>query len=391
MPLIVLLPLLAWLLAVLLAAEPVPPVALPFPQTAWAAVVLTALLAALMRQWSWLYWVALLAGGYQAASAGLGAPETAQALAFVLPGAYSVLAVLLALAPRPPPWTLAGLPLLLAAAAAPLLLPALPPDYWYGRLALPADWLQAAAPWPALALPGALAACWLPALVLLKAPASRWGEPAAGLALALLPLLAGQPAAAGWTVLAGSLSILLALASQMLRLAYYDELTRLPQRRALLAHLRRLGRRSAVAMLDVDHFKRFNDRYGHDIGDQVLRLLGGILAKESGFRAYRYGGEEFTLVFNHDRQAAIEESLERVRERVAAYPFRIRGPGRPKNPRKGEAGRGRNSGGKRISVTVSLGCALRRDGEIAQALIKRADTLLYRAKKAGRNRAVVKA
>ena len=185
-------------------------------------------------------------------------------------------------------------------------------------------------------------------------------------------------------------SILLTLAFQMLHLAYIDELTQLPQRRALMSHLNRLGRKSAVCMLDVDHFKKFNDTYGHDVGDQVLKLLGSILGKVKGLTAYRYGGEEFTLVFNHNNADTLEEKLEEVRLAVAEYPLVIRKPDRPSKTDTGKSQRGSGTGEKVVNVTISLGCCIKQKGETPMQLLKRADEALYAAKKAGRNIAVLK-
>ncbi|MDP0971523.1 diguanylate cyclase, partial [Klebsiella pneumoniae] len=80
--------------------------------------------------------------------------------------------------------------------------------------------------------------------------------------------------------------------------AFRDELTGLPGRRALNERTQRLGRNYVLAITDVDHIKRFNDTHGHDVGDQVLRLVASKLSKvNGGGRAYRYGGEEFAVVF----------------------------------------------------------------------------------------------
>jgi GGDEF domain-containing protein len=82
-------------------------------------------------------------------------------------------------------------------------------------------------------------------------------------------------------------------------LAYRDELTALPSRRALNQLSLSLSRKYTLAMLDIDHFKKFNDTYGHDIGDQVLKLVASKLAKvKNGGKVFRYGGEEFTVVFS---------------------------------------------------------------------------------------------
>lgn len=82
-------------------------------------------------------------------------------------------------------------------------------------------------------------------------------------------------------------------------MAYQDELTSLPGRRALKEYLLKLGSEYTIAMFDIDHFKKFNDTHGHDVGDQVLRMVASKLATVSGRgKSFRYGGEEFTLVFS---------------------------------------------------------------------------------------------
>src|SRR3989441_13015310 len=81
-------------------------------------------------------------------------------------------------------------------------------------------------------------------------------------------------------------------------MAYQDSLTGLPARRALNEALLRLGGHYTVAMLDVDHFKRINDHHGHDVGDQVLKMIAAKLAQVTGGgKAYRYGGEGVAGIF----------------------------------------------------------------------------------------------
>jgi diguanylate cyclase (GGDEF)-like protein len=168
-------------------------------------------------------------------------------------------------------------------------------------------------------------------------------------------------------------------------LAYRDELTGLPSRRALNEEVLRLGERYTIAMVDIDHFKQFNDRYGHDVGDQVLRMVGSRLSRvEGGGKMYRYGGEEFTLLFP---DKAVDESLpflEAIRKEIADSSFTLRGSDRPKRkPKKAHAA----SNGKKVTVTISIGAA-ERNGRYAtpEAVIEAADKALYRAKEGGRNR-----
>ncbi|WP_421869203.1 diguanylate cyclase [Motiliproteus sp.] len=167
-------------------------------------------------------------------------------------------------------------------------------------------------------------------------------------------------------------------------LAYLDELTGLPGRRALNEHLKRLGRHYCLAMLDVDHFKKFNDRYGHDVGDQVLRLVAAKLSKVRLGKAYRYGGEEFCVVFPGRDLEQTLAPLEEIRQTIEQARMKLRDQDRPKSNRKGKQRRGKGSPkGDSVSVTISIGVA---QNEAKSDCLKAADKALYRAKSAGRNR-----
>ncbi|MEO1366017.1 MAG: GGDEF domain-containing protein, partial [Acidobacteriota bacterium] len=158
-----------------------------------------------------------------------------------------------------------------------------------------------------------------------------------------------------------------------------------------------LGRSYALAMLDLDHFKKLNDRHGHEVGDQVLRLVSSRLRKApGGGEAFRYGGEEFTVVFAGRSADEAAVYLDALRQGIAARPFVVRSPGRPAGkPPKGSAGGGKTSGGaktveKSLKVTVSIGVAERGDKKpTPEAVMKAADRALYKSKKAGRNRVTV--
>ncbi|MFA9461026.1 sensor domain-containing diguanylate cyclase [Thiohalorhabdus sp. Cl-TMA] len=197
---------------------------------------------------------------------------------------------------------------------------------------------------------------------------------------------------AGMTVAFWGLAVLVlstALVQESYRLAFMDELTGLPGRRALEEQLQRMGAGFVIAMVDVDHFKNFNDTFGHDIGDHVLRMVAGKLRSVGGGgRAYRYGGEEFTVLFPNRTLEEAAETMDRVREEIAGSGFRLRGVDRPESPKKGAKKRGKGQGqGGRVQVTVSAGLAERTGDRMRpQEVIKAADELLYRAKKKGRNR-----
>ncbi len=172
------------------------------------------------------------------------------------------------------------------------------------------------------------------------------------------------------------------------RKAYVDELTGLPGRRALDEQLLKLGSQYVVAMVDVDHFKRFNDTYGHDVGDQVLRMVASQLDRVGGGgRPFRFGGEEFSILFAGKSGDDVTEYLEEVRERIATTPFAIRRHRRRRKNGAAKNKRGRNGGGRRASVTVSIGLAASSERlASAQDVLKAADEALYRAKRGGRNR-----
>jgi diguanylate cyclase len=159
-----------------------------------------------------------------------------------------------------------------------------------------------------------------------------------------------------------------------------DALTGLANRRSLEAFLRaaqitamEAGTPLSVLMIDIDHFKTFNDGYGHQVGDQVLRLVARVLQENvrQCDLAARYGGEELMAVLPGTSLDACTEAAERIRYRI------------------GEARLTRRTTGEEItSVTVSIGVAQFRMAESAEGLIERCDRALYQAKRAGRNRTV---
>lgn len=189
---------------------------------------------------------------------------------------------------------------------------------------------------------------------------------------------------------AAALSLLWGLLRSSHSMAYRDELTGLPGRRALNERIGMLGNNYSIAMLDVDHFKKFNDTYGHDVGDEVLRLVASRIGKVGGGgTAYRYGGEEFCVVFPRRNLDECVEPIGKVREEIADYRMSIRNKNlRPVLSKDGSRRRGatRLKTGQ-VSVTVSAGVAERsEDHPDVEAVIAEADRCLYKAKRAGRNR-----
>jgi diguanylate cyclase len=153
-----------------------------------------------------------------------------------------------------------------------------------------------------------------------------------------------------------------------------DALTLVGNRRALddritrcLDDFQRFGQVFAVVMIDLDKFKRFNDTYGHQVGDEVLRGVARILQRS--FRdtdiVARYGGEEFAVLLPGASPEEARTAAARARKMIERAGFHFEG--------------------RRFQVTASLGIALVRQGEDAAGLIHRADAALYAAKNAGRN------
>lgn len=163
---------------------------------------------------------------------------------------------------------------------------------------------------------------------------------------------------------------------ELSNLAMIDDLTRLPNRRHFdmqldrrLAELNRFGWPFGALMIDLDNFKQINDRHGHQRGDDVLHLVARTLSANSRSldTVARWGGEEFAAIIANAREEELSAVAEKLRAMVEAS-----GLHGPLN--------------EPLRVTVSIGGALARPNETASELMKRADDMLYAAKKAGRNR-----
>ncbi len=184
---------------------------------------------------------------------------------------------------------------------------------------------------------------------------------------------------------------LLLLASQvytLLNLAYRDELTSLENRRALQRAAKSVAPIYSVAMIDIDHFKKINDTHGHDLGDQVLKIVAAILSRvKGGGRAYRYGGEEFCVLFNGKSSDEVAAELETLRTDIHNYEMVIRDHKlRPRQQKAGQRKRGATRRSNRVRVSVSIGLAdnVQRVDNF-QVVMDAADKALYRAKNDGRN------
>ncbi len=165
---------------------------------------------------------------------------------------------------------------------------------------------------------------------------------------------------------------------QVRRDAMTDALTNLANRKAFDEHLETAcaqaetgGSALILAVLDIDHFKRFNDTWGHQTGDQVLRYVASVMSRVASAPriAARYGGEEFAMIFPKETLVQVEAALESIRKEIGSRSLRRRST-------DDELG----------AVTLSAGFAQRRPGETASALLDRADAALYASKHAGRNR-----
>ena len=203
-------------------------------------------------------------------------------------------------------------------------------------------------------------------------------------ALAALSWPTEGPGQEIWLATAGLILVIAVIEASYL-MAYRDGLTELPGRRALNEALPRLSGQFTVAMVDVDHFKRFNDTYGHDAGDHALRLVAARLAQAAGGgTAYRYGGEEFALVFPGKGAEECLPHLEELRETVETSRFTMRRRFRPRAKVKVDKGRKTRP---QITITVSIGVAERNHRNTSpDQVVLAADKALYRAKEAGRNR-----
>ena len=177
------------------------------------------------------------------------------------------------------------------------------------------------------------------------------------------------------------------LTGSLLSIGYRDELTQIGNRRALKQSAKTLRGSYSVAMVDADYFKKINDQYGHDLGDQALRVIAGLLRKTAaGGKAFRYGGEEFCLLFKGKTRQEVIDTLENIRQAIANYDMVIRDKKhRPKASKQGEKRRGASRRNSELRLTVSIGVASSDNSGHFDQVLKKADKALYRAKARGRN------
>lgn len=168
-------------------------------------------------------------------------------------------------------------------------------------------------------------------------------------------------------------------------IAFIDELTNIKGRRAMTEYLQTLSSNYTMVMGDIDHFKSFNDTHGHDIGDEVLKLVASELNKVSGGgKAFRWGGEEFVIVFNHKNIKEAKPYVETLRQAIEKRPFVMRGEER-KQQDETKRNTKKSSQDKKLFVTMSFGMAIHEGKEESHHVLKKADNALYKAKEGGRN------
>lgn len=172
----------------------------------------------------------------------------------------------------------------------------------------------------------------------------------------------------------GLLLCIFCILQESWKMAYLDELTQLPGRRALMQKLRSIVGLYSIAMVDIDFFKKFNDKYGHDVGDLALIKVAQTLKKVSGGSAYRYGGEEFTIVFSNKSTEQTFDALEKIRLTLAESPFELPQKALKKNQKS------------KVNITISIGLSDSIGISNVHDTMKNADKALYKAKKKGRNR-----
>ena len=156
--------------------------------------------------------------------------------------------------------------------------------------------------------------------------------------------------------------------------AYKDELTQIFGRRALNEEFAKLSGKYCIAMIDIDHFKKFNDTYGHKAGDSVLYSIAQLIETHCSGKTFRYGGEEFTIIYKNGNLKKNYKELEYIRKNISKTKINI----------------GKNKSGKKenkVAVTISAGLSLKNENvSTPQDALTKADEYLYKAKENGRNR-----
>ncbi|WP_102423576.1 GGDEF domain-containing protein [Vibrio sp. 10N.261.52.A1] len=157
-------------------------------------------------------------------------------------------------------------------------------------------------------------------------------------------------------------------------MAFNDQLTNIPGRHALEVDMKHLGRKYSMAMVDIDHFKKFNDTYGHDIGDDVLKLVASILKETTGgARAYRYGGEEFGFILPNTTADGALMVAQRIHDEVLKLGLIHE----------------KSTVSEFITVSIGIISYVPTPNDEMESAVALADSALYQAKSDGRNRSSV--
>ncbi|HZS97155.1 MAG TPA: GGDEF domain-containing protein [Terriglobales bacterium] len=227
-----------------------------------------------------------------------------------------------------------------------------------------------------------------------------------GFAWALLALflalnIGGIGPAARAYVASAAIILVVSIIETSYAMAYHDELTGLPSRRAFNDATLQLQAPYTVAGIDIDHFKSVNDTFGHETGDEVLCMVAANLARVTGGgQPFRVGGEEFTILFPGKSSVEVMEHVEMLRQIIQESPFRLRRNtdrrSAPRGPDRRSSGQKKNTRTKArahrgsLQVTVSIGVAEPHGEDMkVEEVLKLADQALYAAKRGGRNRVEV--
>ncbi len=174
------------------------------------------------------------------------------------------------------------------------------------------------------------------------------------------------------------------LIHEIYKIAFIDALTKVPSRRSLEEYCKGLRPPFTLCMVDIDRFKKINDTYGHDVGDEVLRYVAKELQKtKGGGKVFRYGGEEFTIIYPNKLSYKAEIYLETVRENIFKKAFVIRNKNRDKSNSQSRVKKVIKN--RQVKVSVSLGLCDTQSTRDINDMFVYADQALYKAKKDGRN------
>lgn len=199
----------------------------------------------------------------------------------------------------------------------------------------------------------------------------------------------GSPAPASAYLSTGGLILILSSLKYSHKVASRDELTGLPTRRSLSETFLKLPARYSIAIVDIDNLKTHNDEYGHETGDQILRMVASRAQEVAGSgKIFRYGGEEFCIILPEKSVNETRLIMEQLRRKISRRLFVIRSRKRPLQKPKDPDNAPRSN--EKIKITVSIGIAERNENlREPEDVIKAAEEALQQAKKTGRDRLLI--